>query len=358
MQRPPAPRTRRDSRGRPTAPSAQPRPARRPASGGSYRHYQAAPPGRAPIKKRRRFRPLRLLLLLLLLLVIAIAAVAAIFVLPGYKTLDRAVRGANHRLDSTGSLAQDAGMPLRTSTTLLVLGVDTKTPGEPARSDTIMLMRFDPKTHTVNQLSIPRDTRVQLENGTYDKINTAMFWGGPMASVRAIQRYLGVEVNHVVVMNFTSLYRLVNAVGGVDIDVPQTISSEYGPEGARYTIVFEKGKNHLDGKRALQYVRIRYADDDFHRAARQQAFLQALTAKLTSRSLLPRLPEIGASFMETTATDLTTPELLQLAYVKQRAKGGKKAVLAGTPQYIGGVAYVLPPDEAAKQAAVNAFLGR
>ena len=96
------------------------------------------------------------------MLVIA-AVVVTVLAWPGYKKFDRAVDKANERIDkkTRAELTADDGWIWRNGTTLLLLGVDSKA-GEPARSDTIMLMRFNPKTHTINQLSIPRDTRVQL----------------------------------------------------------------------------------------------------------------------------------------------------------------------------------------------------
>jgi LCP family protein required for cell wall assembly len=199
---------------------------------------------------------------------------------------------------------------------------------------------------------------VQLSDGSYDKINSAMSYGGPMESVRTVERYLGIRINHVMVVNFKGFPKLVNAVGGLDYYVPETISSEFGTDGHRYTVEFAKGMHHFDGREALEYVRIRYADDDFHRAARQQAIVQALTKKLVSPANLPRLPEIGTEFMRGVATDMSTFELVQLGYLKWRANAGAKTVLKGTPEYIGGVAYVMPPDSATVHAAVGRFLNR
>lgn len=291
-----------------------------------------------------------------LFLVLAIAGIVlTVIAWPGYKQFDRAVDKSNQQVDSKTRvrLAPDSGSIWRKGTTILLFGVDSRR-GEPARSDTILLLRFNPGRRTINQLSIPRDTRVALPNDTYDKINAAMFWGGPSMAVDTVKDYLGIEVNHVMVVNFQGFPRLVNAVGGVDINVTKTISTVAGGRGR--VVAFEKGMNHMDGTNAMLYVRIRYADDDFHRAARQQQFVQALQEKIAQPSNITRLPEIGKRFMNGVATDLTTNEILQLSFLKWRAKGGKKVVLAGAPGWDGGVSYVYPPPEAERQKLVRQFL--
>jgi LCP family protein required for cell wall assembly len=358
--RPPRqPRPRDDGR------SSGARPAYAKHSESEYRRYGPAPakgkkaaarrPGPAP-KRRRRFRWWFIPVGLFVVFIIA-GVVVTVLAWPGYKKFDRAVDKSNKRIDkkTRAELTADDGWIWRNGTTLLLLGVDSKA-GEPARSDTIMLMRFNPKTHTINQLSIPRDTRVQLPNGTYDKINTAMFWGGPAMAVQTVKKFLGVEVNHVMVVDFKGFPRLVNAVGGVDLNVPKTITTIAGTNGR--TVVFEEGMHHFDGKYAMLYVRIRYADDDFHRAARQQQFVQALQKKLAQPSNITKLPEIGKKLMSGVATDLKTNQILELGYLKWRAKGGKKLVMVGTPGWDGGVAYVFPPSDAVKQKLVHQFLTR
>jgi LCP family protein required for cell wall assembly len=328
-------------------------------SNGEYRRYTPVPAERGSGKTktapgRRRFRWWFVPVGLLITVVIA-AVVVTVLAWPGYKKFDRAVSQSNRRLDkkARAQLTPDAGWIWRNGTTLLLFGVDA-TAGEPGRSDTIMLMRFNPKTHSINQLSIPRDTRVQLPNGNYDKINTAMFWGGPAMAMQVVKKYLGIDVNHVMVVDFKGFPRLVNAVGGVDMNVPKTISTVAGGHGR--IVVFKKGMHHFDGKYAMLYVRIRYADDDFHRAARQQQFVQALQKKVVRPSNITKLPEIGKRFMSGVATDLTTNQILELAYLKWRATGGTKAVMVGAPALIGGVSYVLPPPDAEKQKMVHTFL--
>ena len=359
------PRGRRDEQPRPAGDEARVAvAASAPSAEKDYRRYGPAPADGRKGKsaknggggRRRRFRWWFIPVGLLVAVVIA-GVVVTVIAWPGYQKFDRAVDKANTRIDkkTRAQLSPDNGWIWRKGTTLLLFGVDSKA-GEPARSDTIMLMRFNPGTHTINQLSIPRDTRVQLPNGDVTKINEAMFWGGPSMAVQTIEEFTGVPVNHVMIVDFKGFPRLVNAVGGVDMRVPTTISTVAGANGR--TVVFKQGMHHFDGKYAMLYVRIRYADDDFHRAARQQTFVQALVKKIAQPSNLTKVPEIGKKFMSGVATDLTTNQILELAYLKWRATGGKKVVMVGTPGWEGGVAYVFPPDQAAKDKMVRQFLSK
>ena len=175
---------------------------------------------------------------------------------------------------------------------------------------------------------------MNVEGYGQQKITQAMWYGGPSLATKTVKEYTGIPINHVMVVGFQGFPRLVNSVGGIDMYVPQTVTTGAGPgiEGSTQRVVtFEKGMHHFDGKDAMLYVRIRkaYAEGDFTRAARQQAFLQALQKKLMRPSNLTKLPEIGRHFMSGVATDLTTNQILELAYLKWRSNGGKKQVLKG-----------------------------
>ena len=225
-----------------------------------------------------------------------------------------------------------------------------------------MLMRFDPKTHTINQLSIPRDTLVNVDGYGQQKITQAMWYGGPSLALKTVKEYTGIPINHVMVVSFQGFPRLVNSVGGIDMYVPQTVTTGAGPGVAGSTqrvVTFNKGMHHFDGKNAMLYVRIRkaYGRGDFTRAARQQAFVQALQKKLMQPGNITKLPEIGKHFMSGVATDLKTNQILELAYLKWRATGGKKQVMKGDFGWYQQQAVVLPPSDAQKQKIIDRFLG-
>jgi anionic cell wall polymer biosynthesis LytR-Cps2A-Psr (LCP) family protein len=117
--------------------------------------------------------------------------------------------------------------------------------------------------------------------------------------------------------------------------------------------------HHFDGKNAMLYVRIRkaYAEGDFTRAARQQAFVQAIQKKLVRPGNLFKLPEIGKHFMSGVTTDLTTNQILELAYLKWRATGGSKQVMKGQSGWYDLQSVVLPPSDGARKYMIKKFLG-
>ena len=163
---------------------------------------------------------------------LAVAAVllAAVLVwgIVGYRAFASGVAVSNKKVDARtrAVLSPGAGSILTHPTTILVLGVDQRG-GEPARSDTIMLMRFNPKTHSIAQLSIPRDMLVSIPGNGQSKINAAYAWGGAALSVRTVRQFTGIPVNHVMIVNMRGFPAMIDAVGGVDVYVPKTISSWY-----------------------------------------------------------------------------------------------------------------------------------
>ena len=300
--------------------------------------------------RRRRFHWWYLLAIPLALLV-----ALGVWGFLGYSTFNKAVAKSNHRIGKVAraALVDPHGGVLGTPTTLLVLGSDRRG-HEPARSDSILLMRFDPKTHTVSQLSIPRDTLVDVPGRGQMKINEAYFWGGSALAVKVISDFTGVPINHVMLVNFQGFPDLIDSVGGVVVNVPSDLTSWYS---GNTTVHFKKGPQLMNGKRALIYSRVRHSDNDFMRMGRQQQVVQALEAKIARPGNVFRLPAIGAQFMKGVGTDLTTSQIMGLAYIDWRAKGAHqyKLVLPGTPEMIGGGSYVVV-DPAVKARTVHRFL--
>lgn len=186
---------------------------------------------------------------------------------------------------------------------ILLMGIDQRLAdqGQPTRTDTMQILTLEPATRRLGMLAIPRDLWVEIADGSgrQDRINTAYFWGelnnyeggGPALARRTVEQNFGLPIQHYAVVNFQTFQKIVDAVDGVDIDVPRTIvdtaypTDDYGIQ----TVRFDKGLQHLDGARALQYVRTRHADSDLGRNARQQQVIKAALQKATSPGYLPRL---------------------------------------------------------------------
>ncbi|PWU23437.1 MAG: hypothetical protein C5B48_08570 [Candidatus Rokuibacteriota bacterium] len=308
----------------PTVPRPQRTP--RPDGGG---------PGKAPKAPGRRRRNYRLWFAIVLGVLLAWLTA---WTLAGYLTFRNGVKAANARLPRGvhAQLSSQGGLLLTHSTTILLLGTDTG-PGRRGlrHSDSIMLVRTDPHHHRLAYLSIPRDLRVDIPGHGSDKINAAYQIGGAPLAIKTVRNLTGMDVNHVVIVDFAHFEKLIDAIGGIDINVPAPIHSDrfdcpYPPSRCQSWTGwrFAKGRQHMDGHRALIYSRVRVnqlnpADNDITRAERQQQVTQAIAGKLASVGTYFDLPFIGDDLLRPLATDLSPGQMLQLGWVYWRAGSGK-----------------------------------
>jgi LCP family protein required for cell wall assembly len=284
-------------------------------------------PGPVPRRKRRWPRVVGILLLLVLLAGLAWGVL-------GYLAFRSGVREANARLPNgtERALAAQDGLLLSTPTNVLVLGIDTGGAREGrGRADAIMLVRSDPDANRFARLSIPRDLRVEIPGRGTDKVNAAYAYGGPRLAVDTVEAVTGLEVNHVVVVDFASFPVVIDALGGVTIDVPRRIVSnrfdcpyETLDRCSRWQgWQFDRGRQEMGGRRALIYARIRTnrldpSESDLARVRRQQQVLQAIQSEAFSLGTFLRMPLIGDELVRPLATDLSAGELLQLGWRQKR----------------------------------------
>ena len=197
--------------------------------------------------------------------------------------------------------------------TILILGSDKRAgTGEKfGRSDTTMLLRVDPEKEFLSLLSLPRDLTVEIPGYGPDKLNAAYSAGGPQLTLKTVKQLLGLDVNHIVNVDFEGFYDAINAIGCVYIDVDRHY---FNPQGGEYDdIDIEAGYTKLCGYRALDYVRYRHNDNDLVRGARQQAFVREARQQVPPKSLLP--PPFGDAklidiFTEYTTSDINDPETI------------------------------------------------
>lgn len=247
------------------------------------------------------------------------------------------------------SLSEKQGATDRVN--VLLLGVDapeSDRKGDIPRSDTMMLLSLDPKTDTAFILSIPRDTRVVLpgrSNAT--KINHAHRFGGPDLSIQAVKELLDIPIHHYVVVDYKALFEIVNDVGGIDINIEHKGGMHYDDNAIKPAlhIHFDQGMNHLDGQKAMEFLRYRkgYASGDLGRIEAQQKFISALLDKLLSPSSIAKLPKITEHAFQYIDTDMSKAEILQLAVsaMKLDSKNIIKDVLPGNGMYISGISYFI-----------------
>jgi polyisoprenyl-teichoic acid--peptidoglycan teichoic acid transferase len=271
----------------------------------------------------------------------------------GYLAVSSGVSDANRRLPQNvrPTLTPDSGLLLSSPTTILLLGSDHATGkgstgrGVDQHSDSITLLHTDPGHHRLYYLSIPRDLQTAVPGQGEEKINAAMQFGGPQLTVRTLDGLLGksLPVNHVVIVDFNQFEKLIDAVGGITVDVPENILSNRFdcPYSTQSRCLkwkgwrFHKGPTHMDGHQALIFSRVRENQlsssfTDFDRQRDQQLVEQATLSKLSSPSLFFSLPFSGGSLLKPIATDLSTWQLMQLAWVKFRAGHSIHCRLGGT----------------------------
>jgi LCP family protein required for cell wall assembly len=213
--------------------------------------------------------------------------------------------------------------------TILVLGSDRRAidvkQKNPSRSDTIILLRLDPDRGATAVMSIPRDLKVDIptKNGiATDKINAAYALGGPALTVKTVRKLLGIDINHVVNIDFHGFKDAVDRLGCVYVDVDRRYYNDNNPpNGSPYdyaTINVKPGYQKLCGSKALDYVRYRHFDTDLVRAARQQDFLRQAKEQIGVSKLLDDRTALLRIFARNTQTDIhgnrAILQLLKLAY--------------------------------------------
>lgn len=209
---------------------------------------------------------------------------------------------------------------------ILLLGVDQRACEETGgawRTDTMILASLDPETKTASMLSFPRDLWVEIPTFGPNRLNAAHFFGeaydfpggGPALAKRTVQDNFAVPVHYYIRINFDGFRKVIDALGGIDIDVEEPIWDDHYPtdDCGYQTVQFDVGHYHMDGDQALKYARSRHYTTDFNRARRQQQVLFAMYDKATSISVIPRLPELWATKGEAVQTDLSLIEVMKLA---------------------------------------------
>jgi LCP family protein required for cell wall assembly len=217
-----------------------------------------------------------------------------------------------------------AGFPLTSPNNVLVLGSDARPKGSKeagaassgSRSDSILLMRVGGGKNA--RLSIPRDTIVDIPGHGRNKINAAYAFGGPALAVQTIEQYLGIQVNHLIEVNFDNFPDLIDAMGGITYKGGCVVSKINGGfKNGGYTLRLKEGKTHINGKQALALARTRHndcnkAESDLTRARRQQKILSAMKSRLISPFAFPRLPLIAWNTPKALRSDMSGPTLLGL----------------------------------------------
>ncbi|HDX9627806.1 TPA: LCP family protein [Bacillus cereus] len=231
--------------------------------------------------------------------------------------------------------------------TLLIMGIeDYATDGQNGRTDSLMFATVNPKTKKISLMSIPRDSRVPIVGkNKEDKINAAHAYGGEEMAIKTVEGFLKVPVDHYIKIDFQGFKGIVDAVGGVTVDVPFDFWERSDVDYYK-KIEFKQGQQDLNGEEALAYVRMRKQDPngDYGRAARQRQLLAAVAQKLNSASTVFKIKDLTAVVGKYIKTDIPISDGLALY---NKLSGFDPSTiqtlkLEGEDKKIGGIYYFLP----------------
>jgi LCP family protein required for cell wall assembly len=243
---------------------------------------------------------------------------------------------------------------------ILILGSDKRAneAEDPGRSDTTMLIRLDPDRNAIAVLSIPRDLKVEIPGYGTGKFNEAYAYGGPKLTLQTIKQLTGLEINHVVNVDFLGFVRAVYAIGCVYVDVDRRyFHSNAGLAAAEQyaEINVQPGYQLLCGKKALQYVRYRHTDTDLVRSARQQDFISAARQRISVKDLVFDQSGLIDIFTKYTTSDINDKETMLQVLKLFLASRNATIKEVHFPAEL-GPSFVYTTPEAVNEA-VNLFLG-
>lgn len=244
---------------------------------------------------------------------------------------------------------------------ILLMGLDDGDPdypNSPRRSDAMIVASVNPADKTVNLLSIPRDTKIHIAGKSGDnKINAAYFYGGTELAQKTVEDFLGIPINYYVVIDWKAFIKVVDILGGVDIYVERDMNYEDPYENL--AIHLRKGKQHLDGRKAGEYVRYRHDElGDIGRVQRQQQFMQALTDQMLQAGTILKLPSLMSTISHYVKTDMNSYTMLKVANVLKdiNADSLHTVMVPGDFATIDGISYWVP-DLTQTQKVVTDMLG-
>ncbi|KEJ03065.1 LytR family transcriptional regulator [Clostridium botulinum] len=296
-------------------------------------------------RKRKKSRGLKIIIILFSFIILL--GVLGYFYLLGFNHNSKLGDG------KINTKKAEAGEPVN----ILVMGVDigdpnSKDASDPKRTDTMLVVNYNPKTKKINMVSVPRDTRVTM-NGKKIKINSAHAINGVNGSIEAVENLLGIEINNYAKIDYEGFRKVIDAIGGVEMDITRNMN--YDDPSQNLHIHFKKGTTvHLDGKKAEEFFRWRknndgtgFADGDLGRIENQHKFISKVVEKVKSPSIIPKIPNILSTIPDYVETDMSPEEIIKYGYAV--TKGDKSGInmvtLQGEAKYIGNISYFIYDGE-------------
>ena len=279
--------------------------------------------------------------------------------------------GAKVTNSPTGTLPSPAQKPTATAAPLcggppvmvvLAIGADSGIDYNYGLADVIRIVRVDFTVPKVTVLSMPRDLWVEIPNlenpygVDHGKLNQAYFYGnpgmgyykgpgaGPGLLARTLDKNFDLRVDQYGAVNMQTFVKIVDAVGGIDLYLPNDVDGRPIDDKTEDMGYFRAGQNHFTGEKALRFARIRKKYNDFTRMDNQNMVICALKKKITSPEVFPKIPKIIAAFQDSVLTDLSPEQLAQLACLAPRLKR-ENLIFTSLPQEIFTPGRVFSPQQ-------------
>ncbi|MFT0800425.1 LCP family protein [Bacillus swezeyi] len=229
---------------------------------------------------------------------------------------------------------------------ILLLGIDER-PGDKGRPDSMIVMTVNPKTKKTTMTSIPRDTRVFIRSkNDFSKMNSAYTYGGIEGTVQTVEQFLNIPINYYIKINMDGFKDIVDAVGGVTVNN----RIDFTLEGVHLS----KGKQHLDGKAALTYARMRKDDPrgDFGRQERQREIINQIIHEGAQLKSLANYQGILTALEKNVKTNLTLDKMIDIqSSYKEAVKDIKQIEIEGEDKKVDGLWYHLVTDEKRRETS-------
>lgn len=242
---------------------------------------------------------------------------------------------------------------LRQRTNILLMGIDdgdNEYPDAPKRTDTMMVLSINPQDNSVQLISVPRDTRVNIPGHKgYDKVNHAFAYGGADLARRTVEVLLDVPINYYVVIDWQAFVKVIDILGGVDLYVEHDMN--YEDPWADLKIHIKKGYQHLDGQKAGEYVRFRSDElGDIGRVQRQQRFMRALSDQALQLGTILKAPSLVNAVNHYVQTDMNFITMVKVANSMKSVNKSELAteMIPGKFATINGLSYWVPDNEQVK----------
>lgn len=264
------------------------------------------------------------------------------------------IEGSHHELESRkfqqkSQLRQKVIDPKVDNISILFLGVDDNGDhqlGSHTRTDAMVVATFNEEDKSVKMVSIPRDARTELVGrNRMDKITHAHAFGGIDMTVQSVEKLMNIPIDYYVRVNFDAFISVVNALDGIEVDVPYNIT-EQNSERELNTIHIEKGRQTLNGEEALAFARTRKYDSDLDRGSRHVEVIKAIIHKSLQVESVMKYGKVLSSIGDNLTTNLKFEDLVDLHDYAVQENGLKldKLEISGKPMYIDNIFYyVLTP---------------